>query len=596
LRIKILFFIACTIIFSYNTTLGQIAFERLQADYANGQLSYEQYLVYSALTMFEPDQLPQTYQAITSDLPIKTGTFIIQEIRANWNQLSPGSQSLLSPYFSRPDLPNSILSPGGKFRIHYTTTGTNKVSSEDEDKNGIPDYVELAAQCFDHSHSIIVDSLGYNSPPPDSSGNGKEYDVYLINLGRTYGSTWFPDPVPGKKNGLWSYIEVDNDFLGFPTLPLQALMVTCAHEYFHAVHVGYHYRDEDVFFMEMCSTWMEDFIYDQVNDYLNYIKDFFNYINYPFYLSNGWFEYGSCLWIHMVTKKYGAEVIREVWELIPEQTAFKAIQNVLKQYDTNFQRELASFGLWNYFTGSRANVVDYYEEGDLYPEVKFDKEYDNGEGTITLQKQMRKLSSIFYHIYDTIHGDEIGLVVTNFAIPDNNYLTTDRDSLEITVVSISDIQNRDSTFFRNNNLVKLTDNIGIQLNVNEGENWFAQAVVTDIYKNNEVIQFFPPFFITEPENRNFINNIFPNPFIIDENNPLIITYVVSDKEAGELVIYTSEGRLVTKDEFEASNQSYHIFDWDGRNENGDWISSGVYIALLRVGGFVDMKKIAVVKK
>jgi len=584
------------LIFSNETIFSQYAFEQLKADYAKGQLTYEQYLVYSVLTIFESDQLPQPYQLISTDLPLKSGTFLIQEINANWNQLSPSSQALLAPYFDRPDLPLDILSPSGKFRIHYTTFGVDKVNSEDKNNNGIPDYVELAAEYFDHSHSIIVDSLGYNPPAPDSSGKGREFDVYLISMSRTYGITWLEETVPGVVDAYSCYIEVDNDFFGFKTTPLQALMVTSAHEYFHAVQVGYRYRDEDVFFMEMCSTWMEDFIYKQVNDYLQYINNFFKNINYPFYYTNkSWFEYGSCLWNHMITKKYGVELIRKVWELVPEQTAFNSIQQVLQQYDTTFKLELVSFGLWNYFTGSRANTISYYSEGDLYPEVNFEKEYDIGEETIILTDQMRKLSSIFYYSYDTINGNNIGLIVTNFAIPNDNYLTTDRDSLEITIVSISDIQKRDSTFFRKNNLVKLTDNIGIRLSVNEGKDWFAQAVVTDFNDNHEITQFFPPFFITEPENRNFINNVFPNPFIIDQNIPLIITYVVSDKKAGELAIYTSEGRLVTKDGFEGSNQSYRIFDWDGRDKNGNLVSSGIYIVLLRVGGFVDIKKIAIIR-
>lgn len=584
------------LIFSNETIFSQYAFEQLKADYAKGQLTYEQYLVYSVLTIFESDQLPQPYQLISTDLPLKSGTFLIQEINANWNQLSPSSQALLAPYFDRPDLPLDILSPSGKFRIHYTTFGVDKVNSEDKNNNGIPDYVELAAEYFDHSHSIIVDSLGYNPPAPDSSGKGREFDVYLISMSRTYGITWLEETVPGVVDAYSCYIEVDNDFFGFKTTPLQALMVTSAHEYFHAVQVGYRYRDEDVFFMEMCSTWMEDFIYEQVNDYLQYINNFFKNINYPFYYTNkSWFEYGSCLWNHMITKKYGVELIRKVWELVPEQTAFNSIQQVLQQYDTTFKLELVSFGLWNYFTGSRANTISYYSEGDLYPEVNFEKEYDIGEETIILTDQMRKLSSIFYYSYDTINGNNIGLIVTNFAIPNDNYLTTDRDSLEITIVSISDIQKRDSTFFRKNNLVKLTDNIGIRLSVNEGKDWFAQAVVTDFNDNHEITQFFPPFFITEPENRNFINNVFPNPFIIDQNIPLIITYVVSDKKAGELAIYTSEGRLVTKDGFEGSNQSYRIFDWDGRDKNGNLVSSGIYIVLLRVGGFVDIKKIAIIR-
>jgi len=584
--------------FPINKISAQYTFEKLKANYAKGQLTYEQYLVYSALSIYEPGQLPPDYQLESSDLPIKSGTFIIQEIKANWDQISPNYQKLLAPYLQRPDLSYSIVSPGRRFRIHYDLDGINSVSPVDNNKNNIPDYVENAATYFDHSHAVIVDSLGYQLPAPDSSGSGKEFDIYLVNLYKTYGITYLEETVPGNPNAYSCYIEVENDFYGFKeTPPLQALMVTSAHEYFHAVQVGYRYREEDVFFMEMCSTWMEDFVYDEVNDYRLYLNNYFNNINFPFYHTNGsWFEYASSLWIHMIAKKYSLDVIRKVWEVIPEQTAFAAIQQVLVQYGTTFNRELASFGLWNYFTGSRANIMDYYSEGNLYPEVKFKNDYNIEEETINLIDQMRKLSSIYYRIYDTIHGNNIGLIVTNFAIPDNNYIGTDQDSLNIIVVSISDIQKRDSTFFRKNNLVKLTDNIGIQLNVSMEQNWFAQAVVTDINFNNKIVEFFPPFFITEPDNRNFINNIYPNPFIIDQNEPLIITYVVSDEKPGELAIYTSEGRLVTKDEFEASRQSYRIFDWNGRNDNGELMSNGIYVVLLRVGGFVDMKKLAVVRK
>lgn len=594
---KLWFFILSLFLFSANRANSQYPFNMIKADYSTGRLSYEQFLVYNALSIFDPTQLPANYQLENPDLPIKSGTFIVQQIKANWDHIGSEYQQLLAPYFQRPNLPYAIISRGGKFRIHYTTEGSDRVNPEDSNRNRIPDFVERAAEYFDYSHSVIVDSLGFKPPAPDSSGKGKYFDIYLVALNRAYGITYLEEVVPGSGSAYSCYIEVDNDFAGFQTPALPALRVTTAHEYFHAVQVGYYYRDDDVFFMEMCSTWMEDFIYDEVNDYLLYVNNFFNNINYPFYYTNNsWFEYASCLWIHMIVKKYEADFIRKVWELIPKQTAFSAIQQVLLKYNTTFNEELASFGLWNYFTGSRANLNSYYSEGDLYPEVELDKDLNLQEETLTFTDQMRKLSSIYYRVYDEIHGNNIGIIVTNFAIPDDNYLTSDQDSLKITIVSISDIQKRDSTFFRKNNLIKLTDNIGIGLNVKEEKNWAAQAVVTDINFNNEVIQFFPPFFIYKPENRNFINNIYPNPLIVGQTDPGIITYVVSEEQPGELAIYTAEGRLVIKEEFEASTQNYRIFDWDGMSDNGELVSSGIYLVLLRVGGAVDMKKLAVVRK
>lgn len=576
---------------------AQVRFETLRASYESGRLTQEQYLVYSALNIFEPNQVPEEFRIENETLPLKTGTFIVQEIKANWNQLSLSAQKLLAPYFQRPTLPYNRRSPSGKFRIHYALSGTNQVSPIDNDKNNIPDYVDRTADYFDHTHAIIADSLGYNSPAPDSGGRGKEFDIYITALNRTYGITWLEESVPGKPNAYACYIEVENDFAGFKTSPLQALMVTSAHEYFHAIQVGYRYRDEDVFFMEMCSTWMEDYAYTFVNDYLLYLDNFFDTINYPFYYTNGsWFEYASCLWNHMIVKKYGAEVIRKIWQSIPQQTAFSAMQQILPQYNTTFTRELASFGLWNYFTGSRADTISYYPEGNLYPEVSFEGEERIQETSLSLDERMRKLSSIYYQIADPNHGYEFDLVITNFSEPNQNYLTTDRDSFQINFVSLPDIQKSDSAFFRRNNLVRLTENIGIQLNVNDDENWFAQAIVTDLNGREKVVQFFPPFFVNEKQTKNFINSIYPSPLIVGQNDPAFITYVVSEEKPGEIAIYSSEGRSIAREEFKASPQTYRILTWDGRNQSGDLVSSGIYLILLRVGGFVEIKKLAVVRK
>ncbi len=575
---------------------AQYNFERLQASYAQGLLNYEQYLVYSALNIFNPDQVPLMYQPENADLPLKSGTFLIQEIKANWNKLSPEAQNLLTPYFQRPDLSDNILSASGKFRIHYTTEGIDKVDTEDQNKNNIPDYVESAVSYFDHTYQVIINELGYNAPAADSSGNGKDFDIYLISLTKTYGITWLEETVPGKPNAYSCYIEVDNDFIGFKKPPLQALRVTTAHEYFHAVQVGYRYRDDDVFFMEMSSTWMEDFIYDEVNDYTLYLENFFNAINYPFYYTNNsWFEYASCLWIHMIVKKYNPDVIREIWEGIPKQDAFSVIQEILSKYNSTFSQELASFGLWNYFTGSRADTINYYPEGNLYPEVTFNGDYALQGNSLNLSEQMRKLSSTFYQIADNFGQKAIGLVITNFEIPDDNYITTDRATFNLHLASIESDSDEDNLFlFLNSNLVKLTDNIGIRLDdeSSDQKNWLGKAVILDNNNQSSVVQFFPPTALYKAQN--YIYKIFPNPFIIGQHDSVKVYNVIAEPQgSSEIYVYSSEGRLIKQDKFDAPKYKY---GWNGRNESGDLVSSGVYIVVLRVGGLVDIKKLAVVRK
>jgi hypothetical protein len=580
-----------------NSASSQIGFENLRAEFAQGRLTYEQYLVYSALNIFAPDQIPQPYQLQSAELPLKTGTFIVHEVKANWQQLSPAAQAQLMSYFQRPQLPRSVLSPSGRFRIHFETYGAHQVDATDADQNKIPDYIDRAAEYFDHTHSVIVNDLGYNSPAADSGGRGKEFDIYVLALNRTYGITYLEEPVPGKTDAYSCYIEIDNDYSGFATKPLPALRVTSAHEYFHAVQVGYRFRDEDIFFMEMCSTWMEDYLYDEVNDYLLYLNNFFNQINYPFYYTNGsWFEYASCLWNHMVVKKYGPDVIQQIWSAIPEQPALRAIRQVLSKYGTTLNQELADFGLWNYFTGSRADTIRYYSEGDLYPEVLAAGDYEIPKDKFTLMDTMRKMSSIYYQFHDTPNGDDIGLVITNLSEPNPNYIVSDRDSFQISLLKVEQLPRGDSTYFRRNRLVGLSHHVGIQLTASNEENWFGRAVVTDISGNTRVIQFFPPFYIEDNAADNYIQAVYPNPLIIGQNQPLFITCVTKDKRDGELAIYSADGRLMSREAFAASQLNFRVFIWDGNTRDGQAASSGIYVAVLRAGGHISSKKFAVIKK
>lgn len=594
---RLVLLLLATIVGWNESTASPMAFEQLRAALNQGRLTYEQYLVYSALNIFAPEQIPQPYQLASTDLPLKTGTFIVQEVKANWQRLSPAAQAQLAPYFERPQLPRSVLSPSGRFRIHFETFGSHQVDATDANQNKIPDFIDRSAEYFDHTHAAIVNELGYDSPPADSGGRGKEFDIYVLALNRTYGITYLEEQVPGKTDAFSCYIEIDNDYAGFSTKPLPALMVTSAHEYFHAVQVGYRYRDDDVFFMEMCSTWMEDYLYDEVNDYLLYLNNFFNQINYPFYYTNGsWFEYASCLWNHMIVKKYGPDVIRQIWAAIPRQPALLAIRQVLGGYGTTLNRELADFGLWNYFTGSRADTVRYYPEGHLYPEVLAKGDYELMENSSLLTDNMRKMSSIYYQLHDASHGDEIGLVITNFSEPDPNYIISDRDTFRINLVQVEQIPPGDSTYFPRNHLMRLTDHVGILLTVSDEENWFGRAVITNSSVNPRVIQFFPPFAIGDNESGNYIYAVYPNPLILGQNQPLFITCITKDNRDGELAIYSTDGRLMHRESYVASQLNYRVFVWDGNNLDGAAASSGIYLAILRAGGHISTQKFAVIKK
>ncbi len=597
---KILFFFL--ILSLSNSLYAQHRFNTIKTAYKNKTLSYAQYLEYSALNLFEPDKVPSRYRIEDDVKPLKSGTFLVQEIKNNWQILNPDVQKILAKYLSRYDLQHSILSPSGRFRLHYDATGYNAVDMADKNRNGIPDYIDSAGLYFDYAHYLLIDSLGYNPPAADSAGQGKEFDVYFVHISGAYGITYLEELVPGRGNAYSCYMNVENDFRGFQTPRLGSLKVTSAHEYFHAVHVNYAFRDEDVFFMEMCSTWMEDFAHADVNDYLLYLDSFFNRVNYPFSYSNGAYEYGAALWNHMIVKKYNPDLIRDIWTNIREENAMTSIQKVLSANNTTFNDELISFGIWNYFTDERNDSDNFYPEGNLYPDVRFAQNKIIDGEDFTIIKKMSKLSSIYYQISDTTNNLDIGLIVTNLETPtattmDGNYDPAEKDSFSIDLIALTEDQPLgDEEFFLQNNLVKLTGRHGIRLNVLHQESWRANAVVTLENGGYEIIQFFPMYSTNGNTKRNFIEKIYPNPLVIGENDPVKVKYIVSDEEAGELDILSSDGRIMKRYRFDAPKYNYHIFQWDGRNEKGHFVSSGIYVLVLRIGNSVDIKKLAIIRK
>jgi flagellar hook assembly protein FlgD len=83
--------------------------------------------------------------------------------------------------------------------------------------------------------------------------------------------------------------------------------------------------------------------------------------------------------------------------------------------------------------------------------------------------------------------------------------------------------------------------------------------------------------------------------VIGKNDPLLVKYVVTEEKSGELNIFSSDGRLMKKYPFEAPKYNYHILQWDGRNENGNLVSSGIYVFILRIANTIDIKKFAVIR-
>jgi len=198
----------------------------------------------------------------------RCGMPLRHDLKRDWKQLEASTQMTLAKYVSLPVLSGAgiVRSNGGHFNIHYATSGIEAPPLADADSNGIPDWVEPVASIFEAVYSREIVEMGYRQPP------NIPYDVYLQQLaGQGELGHTTADPPSGLSSS--SYIVIDNDFADAIYAPYNGtsgLRITAAHEFQHAIQYGYNWYF-DIWYAEASATWIEDEVYDAVNQLYDYL-------------------------------------------------------------------------------------------------------------------------------------------------------------------------------------------------------------------------------------------------------------------------------------------------------------------------------------
>ena len=87
--------------------------------------------------------------------------------------------------------------------------------------------------------------------------------------------------------------------------------MTLAHEYNHILQFGYD-AFQDPWFAESTATWMEDQVYNGINDYLRYVRRWVQRYDTPLTTSSIK-EYGSAVWNQWLARRYGRAIVRQAW-------------------------------------------------------------------------------------------------------------------------------------------------------------------------------------------------------------------------------------------------------------------------------------------
>ena len=519
----------------------------------------------------------------------------------------PFAGRLLARALQPPSLAHHAVSPSGHFRFHYDTEGPDAVGAADADGNGVPDYVDLAMTLADSAWHVQVEVLGYQEPPEDGGfGGGDEIDIFLTDVGRSrrYGLTY---PLSGGDSGP-SYLEIDNDFENpvFGTADgvcsgysgsrgHDALRVTLAHEFFHAVQFGYYQGYDGAWWQEASATWMEDVLHPGVNDYLQYVCIFLESPKSA--LDSGdprvdLHAYGSSIFAFFLDQRYGRETIRFTWEEHARRRAVSLdnFDRALRDFhgeagvsgpEAGLDRAFSDFAVWSWFVGDR-HRDEFFTEGDRYPSRE-EPAFPVSAGAAAADSGAIDHMASRYVRLDprllpggaTLRIDQPGGRWRNrllLASPDS---LEERDLREGGRVTVRGWDAWDEVVLVLSNV----DRTGIG---------YDYGVVVE-YDPGLVDEVGPPAAAS-------LDPVWPNPFRPAGHGAARIPFALHrPSAAGSLTLYAADGRRVRQFDLGARSARRHLVSWDGTNESGEPVGSGIYYAVLEAEGVSLRRPLAVVR-
>lgn len=272
---------------------------------------------------------------------------------------------------------------GERVRVHFTRAGTNAVPAADDDANGTPDFVELAASATEEAIDFFTGE-GFRAPLGDEAlaenGGDGRFDVYLVDFFGSADGAFVRDRCTG--NTCIGHFVMENDFATVSAMRRErAARIVATHELFHAVQVA-HDAARDSILSEGSAVWATDRVDPELREVAAFSGGYLEAIERPLDVPRAGvvldpFAYGSGVFFQFLEERHDEVLVLELWEACaaePDQAWLALLDGLLEARGSSFAEEMETFAIWNLHTDRRANPEVAYADGARYQPVALREE------------------------------------------------------------------------------------------------------------------------------------------------------------------------------------------------------------------------------
>jgi len=545
-----------------------------------GRLSLDESILQKFSFAYRADNLMAEFGGDADSVPIKCMVPVYQNYLEVKDQLSASTVGEVESmvYQSDSDTEFSYLSPSGVFVFHYDTTGSHGVSAEQTMPGaieaGIPDYIYKAAFAADSSYRYQVEDTGFTD-----FARSTPYEVHFRNFG-FYGTT--------TSSGNTTFITIHSNFNNFPpnTHPegdrIGALYVTMAHEIKHAIqYAANRWRGSAGSFnwIEMDATMMEEVVFDDVNDYYNYIMlsfgsstpGFSSIFGNPQNPTPG--AYWHVTWMLYFWEVYGIEFWVDVWQVVENEPLipfFDAIETTLQSRGQSLEREHLKNHTWHLGSGERFQNADFgFREREFYPVASTEFEFFSVPDSVS-QTGLRSMAANYVRasVPSTALGQPAVRLESSAPGTGIGVIALFNDGTASKMVAL----NRDA----------LAQNLQTPWNWRDISELYISVVNTNRSRTSNYTLYLESAL---PEEDVLARN-YPNPFFPTTR----IEFSLNHQKDVKLEVYDSIGRKIRTLIDDRLNEGFHFVDFDGSG-----LASGVYFYRIITDETVTTNKMIMVK-